>query len=569
MHPLLPPELVREIASYLSERDIFQSVFVNKLWNTTWTPFLWANFTVVGGSALACEIIDREYHMTIARHGGHIRNVYLKNEWNVTVLQVLCKAVVLPASSLNLNSLCVSSKFHLETDVNRLVEIIGRSPQLRELEVVNTPVPGAWFERLLDVIAPSLTKLKKLRLVHLHVHPKVTPLAMRTFLETCSSELETLVVKFGLSCPLGLFVAPPPTVIPGTKFHPKLKLLEFQIGYPSSSGPMEPVFPWILSSFLEGCTGLEVVDDQIEVFEGKRLWTTDDASIIPSVHLGQFYSNPNGPVVNGLLSDLNADSDETKQVWQAISMGRVPPEGITEFDRKAIVHAASQRGFQRLATNDQDWLSSEDLLSIFRLCPTLRVHDCGYERHPTLSAADVILQPWSCKWLKSLHLTITGIPRPDIKVDCMNKPIPAGDPMHSGSMEESRVLQRKVCAQLGSLVCLQELHLGSSNLRDVFIMEEVEDSQDVRKYNPFLQITCLELTLESGLDELSELKSLETLWVGAMDHRIGRKELYWMQRNWCSLRGVYGLLMLPYQESMRPFGSDPSVKFCNVAFNIE
>ncbi|KAG0278680.1 hypothetical protein BGZ95_003408 [Linnemannia exigua] len=582
MHPLLPPELVREIASYLRKRDIFHVVFVNKLWNTTWTPFLWASFIVV---ARTYEITDKKYHQTLARHGGHIRNVYLRDEANLKVLQVLCKTVVLPASSLNLSSLCVSSRLHLETDVNRLVEIIRRSPQLRELELINTPVPSAWFERLLDIIAPSLARLKKLRLMHEHVHPKVTPLVMKTFLETCSSELETLVVKFGLSCPFGLYIAPPPIDIPGAKLHPKLKVLEFQIGYPSHSGPMEPVFSWVLNSFLEGCTGLEIVDERIQAFEGNRLWTTDDASIasilrrnlginyqrciqIPSGQPEQLFSDSEDPITKELSSALDADSDGTKRVWQAINMGHIISGGITEFDRKAIVHAATQRGFQRLVTNDEGWLSSEDLLSIFRQCPTLRVHDCGYERYPTLSAADVILQPWSCKWLKSLHLIIAGIPRPDIKTDCMDKPIPIGDPMHSGTMEESRVLQRKVCAQLGSLVCLEELRLGYSKIRDMVTVEGDEDSQVVRKYNPFLQLNCLELTLESGLDELSELKSLESFSVWGMDHRIGSRELYWMQRNWYSVRDVYGLLPLPYQESMRHFGSDPSVKFCDVAFRI-
>ncbi|KAF9132550.1 hypothetical protein BGW39_011815 [Mortierella sp. 14UC] len=581
MHTLIPPELVREIASYLTKRDILQTVTVNKLWNSIWTPFLWANFTVVAGSALTREVIDKMYQQTLARHGSHIRNMFIRNEAHVKVLQVLCQAVK-PASLLNLSSLCVSTLLHLEKDVDRLVEIIGRSPQLRVLEIINMPVPCEWFERLLAVIAPGLARLKKLRLMHMHVHPKVTPLALRTFLETCSPELETLVIKFGHSCPLGLSVAPPPTTIEGTKVHPKLKVLELQIGYTSSSGHLEPVFPWVLNTFLEGCTGLEIVDDRIPAFEGNRLWTTDDASITNilrrnlGVHFQRCLQMPSaysGPIsddsgVSELLSTYNADSSGIKSVWQAINLGQCPYDDITEAESKAIVQAASQRGFQWLVINDQYWLTSEELLTILRQCPTLRVIDCGYERYPTVSAQDVILQPWSCKWLKSLHLIIAGIPRPDIKTDCMDKPIPAGDPLHSGTMEESRVLQRKVYAQLGALVCLEELCLGYSKARDIVTEVSDKDSQVVRKYYPFLQLTCLELTLESGLDLLSELKSLESFSVWGMDHRIGKKELLWMQRNWHSVRRVFGLLPLPYHESIRHFGSAPSVKFCSVAFSI-
>ncbi|KAG9064775.1 hypothetical protein KI688_003034 [Linnemannia hyalina] len=588
MHPLFPPELVREIANYLDTRDLLRALLVNKDWCSTWTPLLWADFTVVS-SSLTRDIIGKKFQPVLARHGTHIRNVFVRHEPHIKVLQALCVAV--PAPLLSLSSLCVSTRLDLETNVDRLIEILKRSPQLRNLDVTNTPVPGAWFERLLGVISPGLPRLKSLKLMHMHVHPKASPLALRTFLETCSSELETLVVKFGISCPLMLFMAPPPMTIPGTKSHPKLKVLQLEVGYPSMSGPMEPIFPWILNGFLEGCSGLEVVDDRFFPFEGRRQWFTDDMSILRTLHgvMGVAFRNcfwrqqHSGQVVaslegtlSGELSDLNADDRGVQEVWQGINLGDYDSSTITEEDRKAITHAASQRGFQKLVINNKDWLSSEDLLVILRTCPTLRVLECGYDRYPSITATELTRQPWSSKWLKVLHLIISGIPRPDIKTDARDQPIPAGTPFHTGDMEESRVLQRKVCAQLGALVCLEDLCLGYSLARDMVAETDNEGSDDsddndgraVKKYNPFLQLTCLELTLESGLDLLSELKSLEFFSIWGMDHRIGRKELYWMQRNWHSVRRVFGLLPLPYQGSMRHFGSDPSVLSCRVAFSI-
>ena len=596
MHPLLPPVLVREIANYLDKRDILSALFVNKDWCSTWTSFVWADFTVVG-SSLTRDIIDKNFQPVLARHGIHIRNVFVRYEPHIKVLQALCAAV--PAPLLRLSSLCVSTSMDLETDVDRLIEILKRSPQLRRLDVINTPVRSAWFERLLGVIAPGLARLKSLRLMHMHVHPKASPLALRTFLETCSSELETLVVKFGISCPLILFLAPPPMTISGTKTHPKLKILQLEVGYPSMSGPMEPVFPWILNGFLEGCSGLEVVDDRFLPFERRRQWFTDEMSILGTLHrvMGipfrrcfsrqqhaeQVVASLEGTLSDG-LSDLNADDRGVQKVWQGINLGDYGWSTITEEDRKAIIHTASQRGFQKLLIHNEGWLSSEDLLVILRTCPTLRVLDCGHNRYPSITATDLTRQPWSSKWLKMLHLIISGIPRPDIKTDARDQPIPAGTPFHSGTMEESRALQRKVCAQLGALVCLEELRLGYSLAVDMIAENDNEDSdnseddnddsgddnndQTVKKYNPLLQLTCLELTLESGLDLLSELKSLESFSVSGMDHRIGKKELYWMQRNWHSIRRVFGLLPLPYQGSMRHFGSDPFVLSCQVAFSI-
>ncbi|KAF9138365.1 hypothetical protein BG015_002403 [Linnemannia schmuckeri] len=490
MSPLLPPELVREIASYLDKRDFLSAIYVNKDWRSTWTPFLWADFTVVG-SSLTKDIIDKKFQPVLARYGPHIRHVFVRYESHIKTLQALYTAA--PSPLLNLSSLCVSSKLHLETDVDRLIKILERSPQLRRLDVINTPIPGAWFERLLGVIAPGLVRLKTLRLTHMHVHPKASPLALRTFLETCSSELETLIVKFGISCPLMLFLAPPPTTISGTRTHPNLKVLQLEVGYPSMSGLMEPVFPWILNTFLEGCTGLEVVDDRFFPFEGRRQWFTDEVSILRTLHRvmgvtfrrcfsrqqysGQVVATLEGTLSSG-LPDLNNDGNEVKEVWQGIHLGDYGSSTITEADRKAIVHAASQRGFQKLISNNEDWLSSEDLLTILRTCPTLRVLECGHDRYPTITAMELTRQPWSCKWLKVLHLIISGIPRPDIKTDARGQPIPTGTPFHTGSMEESRILQRKVCAQLGALVCLEELCLGYSLARDMITETNNNDDND-------------------------------------------------------------------------------------------
>ncbi|KAG0288637.1 hypothetical protein BGZ96_007596 [Linnemannia gamsii] len=529
-------------------------------------------------------MIDKRYQPILARHGPHIRNIFLRCDDHVKVLQVLQN--VIPAPFLNLSSFCVSTMLHLETDVERLIEILKRSPQLRRLDVINTPLPSAWFERLLGIIAPGLARLKHLRLTHMHVHSKATPLALRTFLETCSSELETLVIKFGIACPLMLFTAPPPTTIPGTKTHPNLKVLQLEVGYPSMSGPMESVFPWILNTFLESCTALEIVDDRFFPFEGRRQWFSDDVSILRILHrvMGIPFRRCVTPMNLGALSDtlllnLNVDGNGVRELWQGIHLGDFGSSTyITEEDRKAIAHTASQRGFQKLLIHDGEWLSNEDLLAILRTCPTLRVLECGHERYPTIAASELTQKPWSCKWLKILHLVISGIPRPDIKTDARGQPIPTGTYLHSGTMEESRAIQRKVYAQLGALVCLEELSLGYNIASDMINVTEAgaNDSSDgnnnagsvVKKYNPFLQLTCLELTLESGLDLLSELKSLESLSVFGMDHRIGRKELRWMLWHWHSIRRVCGLLPLPHQKTMRHFGSDPSVRFCDVAFSI-
>lgn len=50
----------------------------------------------------------------------------------------------------------------------------------------------------------------------------------------------------------------------------------------------------------------------------------------------------------------------------------------------------------------------------------------------------------------------------------------------------------------------------------------------------------LETTLESGLDQLSDLKNMETLNVCSTDHQIGIRELEWMRAHWPNMEEIQG-----------------------------
>ncbi|KAF9979678.1 hypothetical protein BGZ65_006193, partial [Modicella reniformis] len=56
------------------------------------------------------------------------------------------------------------------------------------------------------------------------------------------------------------------------------------------------------------------------------------------------------------------------------------------------------------------------------------------------------------------------------------------------------------------------------------------------------QWSCVEMSLESGLDKLSGLKALKELSVSRMGSKIGLKEVQWMTEQWPRLRVIYGLV---------------------------
>jgi len=77
----------------------------------------------------------------------------------------------------------------------------------------------------------------------------------------------------------------------------------------------------------------------------------------------------------------------------------------------------------------------------------------------------------ACKFLTVLMVAITGIPSPDVQVDYQDTRIALGTPLHFGTIEESRIIQRAVFRQLGSLVCLRELVLRAEGSNEHLVLD--------------------------------------------------------------------------------------------------
>ncbi|KAF9309010.1 hypothetical protein BG003_010309, partial [Podila horticola] len=104
-----------------------------------------------------------------------------------------------------------------------------------------------------------------------------------------------------------------------------------------------------------------------------------------------------------------------------------------------------------------------------------------------------------------------------------------GSSIESDAIAASRVIQRQVYRKLAEQKSLEVLQLG------------YHPSPNPRLNERRFQRQCLEMTLESGLDELFRLRELEMLNVGTMDHHIGVAELEWMSRSWPKLHIISGM----------------------------
>ncbi|KAG0323864.1 hypothetical protein BG000_002441 [Podila horticola] len=146
---------------------------------------------------------------------------------------------------------------------------------------------------------------------------------------------------------------------------------------------------------------------------------------------------------------------------------------------------------------------------------------------------------WVCLELESFKCMI-GVPRPDIYERTNGRPFSSRD--NDGldftfqyTMQKSRAIQKVVLEQLGRLTKLRELTLGLDNSR--YEDYRFEPDTEGRYHDPDLpqmglQYACLTMTLEDGLSQLKDLKSLRRLHLEKMNHSQGVKEREWMKENW-------------------------------------
>ncbi|KAF9144388.1 hypothetical protein BGX30_012962 [Mortierella sp. GBA39] len=180
-------------------------------------------------------------------------------------------------------------------------------------------------------------------------------------------------------------------------------------------------------------------------------------------------------------------------------------------------------------------------------------------------------EPWECLALETLHCRIRGITRLTqteqwiYNNGCTNTSAKKAwqylwmdghdyeeeevDPdMILAKYSNSVAQQRRAYDRLAGLKRLKSLQLGPRQPRGIGYYLE-----DLRRED------TLELTLESGLDRLSELKRLEVFGFEGTSHGVGKAELEWMAENWPRLKELRGLKgsrkakeLKEYMNQLRP-----------------
>ncbi|KAK3827869.1 MAG: hypothetical protein J3Q66DRAFT_321280 [Benniella sp.] len=204
------------------------------------------------------------------------------------------------------------------------------------------------------------------------------------------------------------------------------------------------------------------------------------------------------------LTRLNLRDTQIGLLSMAVIVGHAPPPLLGDGVLPTSSQDPSSQGLRRqlveLDIRDCLVVESRDILKVLQTCWKLKIL-----KAPRIAALDIVQQPhfWVCLGLEELHVGVHAIYR-------------------LGSQDA----QRRILHQIGQLTMLQTLSM----------MTNLSIHGGHWK-------SSLYFTIETGLDELRNLKELKVFSVDGRSHRAGMKELQWIKENWAKyqLREVTGM----------------------------
>ncbi|KAG0057345.1 hypothetical protein BGZ83_011588 [Gryganskiella cystojenkinii] len=389
----------------------------------------------------------------------------------------------------------------LPTDIEPLLLILRRSPNLLRLHAVFGELSNKGQQedegRILAALPPSLRELS----LNFQAKPRSDQLKTPHMDEATKAAILARFSSLSTTGPL-----------------PNLKILTIC--------GLREVVPYLEHLLLERCSVLE------ELNLSCPSDCLDDAQVARVIALGGHSPSKVGWKTLGFLP----------------MCGNIGPLTVAAI----LEHAACT--LENLRISDCKSFNSHAIQRLLCSAPKLKrldtiaeyVHD---ELDPySLMAKDIVhsSKPWVCLGLESFKCFIAGVPRPDIQEKSNGRPLSKHEfhDRERNTTRQSRIFQERVLAQLGKLTKLREITLGSDTINrenyetycDETAMEgKYFDNSDYVENSDFQlgrQYECLSLTLEHGLDELRNLKSLRRLRVRRMEHRMGEVEKKWIKTHW-------------------------------------
>ncbi|KAK5827686.1 hypothetical protein F5H01DRAFT_332081 [Linnemannia elongata] len=557
----LPTEILDIILSELERPHIASCVLVNQAWFNVFSPYLWNSIHYIEPKPVPVQFLgelklESRFYLrlkncieagALVRNGHWIHKVDLYH-YGIAVLLATYGVTCTNLLDLNIHFSVDAAMIRLDNgrdggdggsktlvDLSPLITILLRNPGLRSLTLdkgmLNEDNPD--FEGLLDSLPASIESISFESWDPLYSGRKIFPDEEEDSPDG-DKENDTINHVDNENINNTMAIKAPPTT---TSHLPNLKRLSFKH---FALDHQEQTLHWLLPR----CVNLETILLEANyVVMPLTLFSSLLQQHCPK--LRNLFIKPEWLALSGkgLVDILSASTAG----WKSLGL----PQQLYDahlFGHPSIAELLRHAGtLENLRLDGSSRLPSFAIQQLLSSAPNLRRLDAirkdrSLDPDFELDANDVASgKPWVCSKLESLKVRIVGVPRPDLTRRSNGRPLEG--PLHQGTMEESRRIQLGVYQQLGRLTNLKQLVLGHDDVdvtRGCLHDERLSEGEYYRDGDAIQkghQYECLEMTVESGMDAMAEMRELRVLELEAME--VGELDRRWTEKNWPLLESAY------------------------------
>ncbi|KAK3846485.1 MAG: hypothetical protein J3R72DRAFT_241654 [Linnemannia gamsii] len=527
----LPTEVLESIILFLSQHDLTRCVCVSRAWNEALNLHLWRTIPLLDKTRLM-RFMSPNTQQALYKNAAHVRELQVRHEklYNLfppsrqqtnlihsdaELISSVDAFTIGPLTNLRVLVLHRQSLVRKYVFDEGIFEIVRQNPGLRRLKIDIVMEPKVLF-RLVTEHVPNLQELD----IESPWRGDV-----KALLDNLPEGLRTVrlihvyhqVPREGITPTIDPS-APSATMKRPLQHH---SLEKFHI-----DGNLDGHEEQVLVPFLESCS------QNLKSISGLKL--AFPLLSFQNARISNVLSNM-GVVWTRLRRDDFSDSESTdSNIAQVISIGPNWTH-IELFNRWVgpLTTAAILDNCERLEVLDimgsgTGELTGYHLQMILSKAPRLRsLQAHGVVGAQKISSVDILSSEWATTSLEHVDFKI-HVPR--VAADRED----ADDDGSSALRAFSRDIQRQVLRRFGQQTQLRKLVIGGGAFS--FATDEFGEFDEFGR-----QIECLEMTLDSGLDELEGLKQLEHMDIYHMDHRVGVPELEWMAFNLPKLKRLRGM----------------------------
>lgn len=191
-----------------------------------------------------------------------------------------------------------------------------------------------------------------------------------------------------------------------------------------------------------------------------------------------------------------------------------------------------------------------------------------------MKARDVFRAPWVCKRLRELHILVSGVSKLSAEqkqVLALGPPAPRQEEqiiveqLEAMSLEGKKRLKKEKSLQYDVIVRHRQRDIDlQRKVLAVFAQQEHLEILDVGSSQAYIGMEpladTLELTLETGLDQLSNLRELRCLGMQNVDHQMREPEADWIAQHWPKFSKLKGCRTDAHYDYGRPRPSIPETE---------